>query len=282
MQEPRTLMTGIAFGESPRWHDGRLWFSDWGAGEVIAVDTTGRSEVITRIDGFPFCIDFLPDGRLLVVSPGERNLLRREADGSFVTHVELAHLSELGWNDIGVDSHGNVFVGNVNFAFGRGGEYQPGMVAVARPDGSAEQVADGLAFPNGIMVSADDSTLIVAESYGRCLTGFDIAADGTLSGRRVWADLGAAAAPDGICVDAEGAVWYGDVPNRCCVRVAEGGEVLQRFDLEHGCFSCALGGDDGRQLFMVVRSWAGSAGMDFSDRGGRVLVVDVDVPGLDR
>src|SRR5215211_5412476 len=270
-------MTDIMFGESPRWHGDRLWFSDWGAQEIIAVDLEGKSEVIVRVPSFPFCIDWLPDGRLLIVSARDRLLLRREPDGSLVTHAELGSLSDHPWNDIVVDGRGNAYVGNIGFDFPEG-EFAPGILALVTPEGSARQVADGLAFPNGIVVSPDNSTLICAESYGKRLTAFDIAADGSLSDQRVWADLGDGV-PDGICVDAEGAVWYGDVPNKRCVRVAEGGEVLQTIELDRGCFACALGGADRRTLFMVATEWIDTANMAQGPRTGQVLTVETPVPG---
>ena len=278
MPEPQTLMTDISFGESPRWHDGRLWFSDWGTQEVIAVDPEGKSEVTVRVPSSPFCIDWLPDGRLLVVSARDRLLLRREPDGSLVTHADLSCISDHPWNDIVVDGRGNAYVGNIGFDF-PGGEFGPGTVASVTPDGSARQVADGVAFPNGMVVTPDNSTLILAESYGNRLTAFDIGADGGLSNRRVWADL-ADGVPDGICLDAEGAVWYADVPNRRCVRVREGGEVLRTIDLDRGCFACMLGGLDGRTLFMVAREWHGfeSAATD-EERTGRILTAPAPAAG---
>src|SRR5215211_6573421 len=206
MSEVRILMTGLAFGESPRWHEGRLWFSNWGAQEVVAVDADGNSEVVTRVPTtLPFSIDWLPDGRLLIVSGPEGLLLRMEPDASLVTHIDLTGISDKGWNEIVVDGRSNAYVNGAGFDLMAGEEFAP-----------------GIAFPNGMAVTPDNSTLIVAESYGKRLTAFDIAADGGLSSRRVWADLGGGV-PDGICVDAEGAVWYGDVPNKRCVRVREGG-----------------------------------------------------------
>src|SRR3954447_14020888 len=244
MSELRVVLSGITFGESPRWHDGRLWLSDWGAQQVLAVDVDGNSELIVEVDfpSFPMCIDFLPDGRLLIVSGREGRVLRREPDGSLVTHADLGRLADKQhpWNDIVVDGRGNAYINNQGFDF-PGGEFAPGTIALLTPDGSARQVADGIAFPNGMAVTPDNSTLICAESYGKRLTAYDIAADGSLSNRRVWADLGDGV-PDGICVDAEGAVWYGDVPNKRCVRVREGGEVLQTIELDRGCFACMLGG----------------------------------------
>jgi hypothetical protein len=199
--EVQTLMTGIAFGESPRWHDDRLWFSDWGAQEVVAVDLDGNSEVIVRVPfpSFPMCIDWLPDGRLLIVSGRDGLLVCREPDGSLGTHANLGGLAEREhpWNEIVVDGRGNAYVNNQGFEF-PGGEFAPGTVALLTPDGTARQVAAGIAFPNGMAVTPDNSTLIVAESYGNKLTAFDIAPDGGLSNRRVWADLDDGV-PDGIC-----------------------------------------------------------------------------------
>jgi sugar lactone lactonase YvrE len=277
MPEPQALMTGIAFGESPRWHDDRLWFSDWAAQELIALDLQGNSEVILRVRSFPFCVDWLPNGRLLIVSASDRRLLRREPDGSIVTHADLSNLSNHPWNDIVVDGRGNTYVDNIGFDF-PGGEFAPGILALVTPDGSARQVADGVAFPNGIVVTPDNSTLILAESYANRLTAFDIAADGTLSNRRLWADLDRGV-PDGICIDAENAVWYADVPNMRCVRVREGGEVLQTIDLDRGCFACMLGGSDRKTLFMVAREWRGPASMAAPERTGQVLTVKVSTPG---
>ncbi len=270
MPEPRTLTGGIAFGESPRWHEDRLWFSDWGTQEIVAVDPQGNSEVMVQAaTSAPFCIDWLPDGRLLVVSGSEARLLRREPDGSLVDHADLSGLSRHPWNDIVVDGRGSAYVGNIGFDF-PAGEFAPGTLALVTPDGEARQVADGLAFPNGIVVTPDDSTLIVAESYGGRLTAFDIGDDGGLSNRRVWADLDGGA-PDGICLDAEGAVWYADVPNERCVRVREGGEVLQTIDLDRGCFACMLGGQDGKTLFMVAREWRGLESATEEGRTGQIL-----------
>jgi sugar lactone lactonase YvrE len=275
--ELQTLMSDLAFPESPRWRDDRLWVSDWGAGEVIAVDLEGNSEVIVRHPSFPMCIDWLPDGRLLIVSAGDGLLLRLERDGSLVTHADLTGLADHPWNDIVVDGRGNAYVNNIGFDF-PGGEVALGTLALVTPDGSARQVADGVAFPNGMAVTSDNSTLILAESYGNKLTAFDIAADGGLSNRRLWADLDDGA-PDGICLDAENAVWYGDVPHKRCVRVREGGEVLQTIDLDRGCFACMLGGADRRTLFMTANDWRGPASMADGKRMGQVLSVEAPAPG---
>jgi sugar lactone lactonase YvrE len=277
--EPEILMTGIAFGEQPRWHGDRLWFSDWGPPEVIAVDLEGKSEVILRAPSFPCCVDWLPDGRLLLVSAREGLLVRRESDGSLVTHADLSRLSDpAAGNELVVDGRGNAYINGGGFDLMAGAEFAPGIVALVTPDGSARQVADGLAFPNGMLVTPDNSTLIVAESYAKRLTAFDIAADGSLSNRRVWADL-QDGVPDGICLDAENAVWYGDVPNKRCVRVHEGGEVLQTIELDRGCFACALGGADRKTLFMMATEWNGPANMFAEPRTGQVLTAQAPAPG---
>ena len=280
MTEFHTLMTGIVFGEQPRWHEDRLWFSDWGPPEVIAVDLDGNSEVMLEAPSFPCCVDWLPDGRLLLVSARDGLLLRRELDGSLVTHGDLTGVSDPPpGNELVVDGRGNAYVNGPGFDMMAGAEFAPGGVALVTPDGSARQVADEIAFPNGMLVTLDNTTLIVADSYGKCLTAFDVAADGSLSNRRVWADLGDGV-PDGICLDAEGAVWYGDVPNQRCVRVGEGGEVLQTVELDRGCFACALGGADRSTLFMMATEWHGPENMLQGPRTGQVLSIEAPAPGV--
>lgn len=278
----QTLMRGLAFGESPRWGpDGRLWLADWGTREIVAIDLDGNSEVVAQLE-FPsfqaICFDWTADGRLLVVSAREGKVLRRDQDGSFVTHADLAPGGRPLWNEIVVDGRGNAYVNSIGFDFAGGEEPAPGAIALVGPDGSVERVGEGVAFPNGMAVTSDNSTLICAESYAGKLTAFDIGADGGLSNQRVWADLGDGV-PDGICVDAEGAVWYGDVPNKCCVRVREGGEVLETLDLDLGCFACMLGGEHRTTLFIVVREWLGPASMSDEGRSGQVLTREVSVPG---
>jgi sugar lactone lactonase YvrE len=277
---PKVLLRGVVFGEQPRWHDGRLWFSDWGPGEVIAVGLDGRSEVMLRVGSFPCCADWLPDGRLLVVSTRDGLLLRQEPDRSLVTHANLATVSNPpAGNELVVDARGNAYVNGGGFNLAAGEQFAPGIIALATPDGSVRQVADGLAFPNGMLITEDGEMLIVAESYARRLTAFDVETDGSLSNRRVWADLGAGV-PDGICLDAEAAVWYGDVPNKRCVRVREGGEVLQTIGLDRGCFACALGGADRRTLFMVATEWNGPEQMFAEPRTGQLLVAEAPFPGV--
>jgi sugar lactone lactonase YvrE len=251
-------------GESPRWHNGRLWVCDWGAQQIVAVDQSGGAEVVAEGDfGLPFCIDWLPDGRLLVVAGRRHLLLRREPDGSWTTHADLGGISTGAWNEIVVDGRGNIYV--------NGGS---GNIALVAPDGSVRQVADEIAFPNGMTITADNETLILADSFGRCLTAFRIAADGSLVNRRIWAALDGY--PDGICIDSENMVWYADVPNQRCVRVREGGEVLQTVNLDRGCFACMLGGSDNHTLSLVANEWRGMENIAAvaQEKTGQVLAVE--------
>ena len=248
-------------------------FSDWGAHEVIALDPTGGHEVVVRVASFPMCIDFLPDGRLLVVDSAQRRLLRREPDGSMVTHANLASISEKPWNDIVVDARGNAYVNNIGFDF-PGGEPAPGVIVLVTPEGAARTVADDLAFPNGMAITEDGGTLIVAESHGGRLTAHDIGPEGDLGNRRIWAATGDDH-PDGICIDAEAAVWYADVANRHCVRVREGGEVLARVELDRGAFACTLSRDDTPQLYVVGQQYRGPQP---AEPTGQVVVFPAPAP----
>ena len=251
MLEAQPLLTGLVIGESPRWHEGRLWFAHWGTGEIVAVDLEGNSEVVGQGPaGLGWSIDWLPDGRLLVTGEG---LTRRDPDGSMVPHADLSSLGVSGFNEIVVDGRGNIYInGGADFEPGAG--EAPGIIALITQDGAVRRVADGIAFPNGMAVTPDNSTLIVAESFATRLTAFDIADDGELSNRRAWAD---GVGPDGICIDAEGAVWtgVGGFGENLVGRVRDGGEVLERVQLGMPCFASMLGGDDGQTLFMLVADW---------------------------
>jgi sugar lactone lactonase YvrE len=282
LRETRVLLRGLGMGESPRWHDGRLWFSDWGTNEIVAVDLNGNSVVMGRGGGGSgWAANWLPDGRTLIT--GE-DLIRVEPDGSRVRHADLSHISPYGWSEITVDGRGNIYLDSINFDFADFGDVMasgkaPGKIALVTPDGEAHEVADGLAFPNGMVVTSDNGTLIVAESFARRLTAFDIADDGSLLNRRVWADV----TGDGICMDAEGAVWCSDVgpdEGSVCQRVREGGEVVDRIEIDRPCYACMLGGEDGTTLFMVVAKWFGPDRMDELMRAktGRILTARVDAP----
>lgn len=274
MNEVQTLLTGRGLLESPRWHGDRLYVSDWSAGEVIGVDLVGHTEVIARVDSLPLCTAWLPGGELVIVSSTDGRLLRRKADGSLVEH---RNLGRPGWNDIVVDGRGNAYVNGAGFNPMAGEEFKPGAVTLVAADGSVRTVADDIAFPNGMAVTPDNGTLIVADSYRHCLMAFDIGATGDLFNRRVWADLGVGT-PDGICIDEHLAVWYADVPGKRCVHVAEGGGVLRTVDVDRGCFACALGGSDGTTLFIAAAQWRGMSEL-VAPGSGQVLTVDVEVPG---
>jgi sugar lactone lactonase YvrE len=246
------LLTGLKIGESARRHDGRLWLSNWGAREILAVDLDGRAEVVATVPTtIPFSIDWLPDGRLLVVSGPEGRLLRQEPDGSLVDHADLGVL-DANLNELVVDGRGNIYVnGGTDFHPGEG--EAPGFVALVTPDGRVRRVADGLAFPNGMAVTPDEETLIVSESFAGTLTAFDIGPDGSLANRRVWAPVPG----DGIVMDTDGAVWTPgwNEAGPACLRVAEGGEILDTVPLDRAGFACTLGGTDGRTLFMLAADW---------------------------
>ena len=219
------LVNGLGQLESPRWHEGRLWVADWTAGLIRAIDAAGHGEVVAEHHSLPLCFDFLPDATLVLASGPQRALLRMTPDGTFARYADLSALSRYPSNDIVIDGRGNTYVNNVNFDFVTRpvpGDIAPGFVALVTPDGQARVVAEDLAFPNGMAVTADNATLVVAESYRHQLTAFDIGSDGSLANRRVWAQVGGHS-PDGICLDRDGAAWYADVGDRCCVRVAEGG-----------------------------------------------------------
>lgn len=268
------VVEGVVFGECPRWHDGRLWFSDWGAGRVLSVAADGGTVVEAEVASFPLCIDFLPDGRLVLVSSADRALLRREPEGSLVPYADLAPVSTKPWNDIVVDVHGGAYVNSIGFRF-PGEDYAPGLLVHVGAAGTVTQVAEGLAFPNGMAISEDGSTLIVAESYAEQLTAFDVADDGTLSGRRVWAAT-PGEHPDGICVDATGAVWFADVGRRHCLRVREGGEVLTTVELDRGAFACTLSREGDPTLYVTGQDWGGPDAVG----GATGQVVAVPAPAL--
>lgn len=280
-----TVITGLGLLESPRWHDGRLWVADWTAGLIRAIRPAGSVQVVLEHRSLPMCFDFLPhlpaNESLVLTSSSQRALLRLSEHGTLTRYADLSALSPYGCNDIVIDGRGNTYVNNVNFDFAAGppaGAHAPGFVALVTRDRRAQLVADDLAFPNGMAVTADNATLIVAESYRHRLTAFDIGADGSLSNRRVWAEVGGHS-PDGICLDRDGAAWYADVGDRCCVRVAQGGEVLQRVQLDRGAFACMLGGTDGSTLFVAGAHWPGPRHlMNYTEWDGMVVSVSAPAP----
>jgi sugar lactone lactonase YvrE len=276
----RTLCSGLAMVEGARWHEGRLWFAHWGVGEVVAVDLDGTTEVVSP--GPPrmgWAFDWLPDGRRITTGAA---VTRLEADGTTTT------LREQAANEVVIDPAGHVFVDGFDFDFLGGGTPEPGWIDLVAPDGTSRRVAEDIQFPNGMVVTPDGSTLVVAESFAGRLTAFTIGDDGSLTHRRVWAD---GLAPDGLAIDAEGGIWVqtadtaahtGDPasPAGACVRVLDGGEITHRVEVDLPCFACGLGGPDGRQLFLLCNEWEGieQAQAVLARRSARILVTDVPVP----
>jgi sugar lactone lactonase YvrE len=280
--DTRVLLDGLAMPEGPRWHDGRLWFCNWGAGEIIAVDADGNTELHPGRDGLGWSIDWLPDGRMLMT--GE-DVVRVAPDGSLVRHADLTRISTYGWNEMTIDGRGNVYVNTLNFDFADFNEVlasgqAPGKIAMITPDGDAREVAGAIAFPNGMVITPDNRTLIVAESFAARLTAFDIAEDGSLSNRRVWAD---GVGPDGICLDADGCIWAssGNMA-RDAARIREGGEIVDRIDLGRSCFATMLGGPERRTLYMLTAEWGGTGAIEevVASRSGQVLVADAPAAGV--
>ena len=274
----KTLVDKLVFGESPRWHEGQLWFSDMHAQTVMRVGLDGTCEKVVDVPNRPSGLGWLPDGRLLIVSMVDKRLLRLEGN-QLVEHADLSNIATWHCNDMVVDNQGNAYVGN----FGYDLEVEePVLVeatmALVTIDGTVKPAADGLIFPNGSVITPDGKTLIVAETFGNKLTAFSIQPDGSLSNRRIFADLGSNS-PDGICLDAEGAVWVAEPLAGECFRVLDGGEVTHRISTDRGCFACMLGGEDRKTLFLCTAD-------DFireivlEARSGKIEMVEVDVPGV--
>jgi len=277
--ELQTLVGGRAFLEGPRWRDGALYVSDMHAHEVLRVTTDGAVEVIARLgDSSPSGLGWLPDGSLLVVSMDDRRLVRVDADGTVAEHADVSDLAPHEINDMVVDGAGHAFVSQFGYDFHGGGKPTAAPLLRVDPDGSARAVTDGLKMPNGMVITADGATLVVAESAGRCLTGFDLADDGTLSNRRLWADLPEGDYPDGICIDADDAIWIAGPASDRFVRVREGGEVTDVVETPgRHAIACAIGGDDGRTLFCCTSPTQGQPDRSRAERGSKVETVTVSV-----
>ncbi len=270
------LLDGLMFPEGPRWHEGRLWFSDMHAHNVLAVDLNGNVETIVEVPNRPSGLGWLPDGRLLVVSMTDRRLLRLDPEGL----AEVADLQDLAsnhCNDMVVDRQGRAYIGNFGFALDEGAPRALAEIVLVTPEGEARVVADKMAFPNGTVITPDGQTLIVGESAGACLTAFDIQTDGSLTNRRVWAAL-EGAVPDGICLDAEGAIWVASPISGEALRVREGGEVTDRVKVATQAYACMLGGPERRTL-CVLTAKSSSPDEVQTQKAGRIEIVEVEVPG---
>lgn len=279
MAELRTLLAGLAFPEGPRWHDDRLWFSDQHDHHVYAMTADGRAEQIVEVPQQPSGLGWLPDGSMLVVSMLDRRVLRLDGD-ALVEHADISGLTEWTCNDMVVDRRGRAYVGNFGFDMYGGGKPASTTVIAVDPDGRSWIAADDVRFPNGTVVTPDGRTLIVGESMGSSLLAFDVDDDGTLTNRREWASLREhAATADGICLDAEGAIWVACPFSNRVLRVAEGGELLADLPTGRGTYACALGGADRRTLFVCTAEGHGPEECR-AKRAGRIDAIDVDVPGV--
>lgn len=274
----KTLVDGLAFGEGPRWHEDRLWFSDMHSQCVMVADLDGRTEIICHVEGDPSGLGWLPDGRLLIVSMRDRRLLRLDQAGL----MEAADISELSsWycNDMVVDAQGRAYIGNFGFDLHNNAKPRPAEIVLVLPNGAARAVADDVMFPNGSVITPDGQTLIVGETFGGGLSAFDIEEDGSLSNKRQWAKI-EGAVPDGICLDAEGAIWVASPVSAEVFRIHEGGEVSQRIPVSGGAqaFACMLGGQDRKTLFVLTAS-SSQPDECKAKRDGKIELVEVDVPG---
>jgi sugar lactone lactonase YvrE len=278
MANLRTLLGGRAFLEGPRWHDGALYVSDMHAHEVLRVATDGAVDVLARLDAAPSGLGWLPDGSMLIVSMDDRRILRRGDDGSLTQHADLSELASHAINDMVVDGAGHAFVSQFGCDLFGGEVPKPAPLLRVDPDGSAHEVTDGLRFANGMVVTADGRTLVVAESAGRCLTAFSLAPDGALSDRRLWADLPETDYPDGICIDAEDAIWVSGPASDRFMRVRVGGDVTDIVETRgRHAIACALGGDDGRTLFCCTSTTVGEPDKSRATRGAQIETVTVPV-----
>lgn len=271
----RLVARELGFAEGPRWRDGQLWFSDFGSRAVWTVGDDGEVRRVVDVAARPSGLGWLPDGRLLIVSMEDRRLLRLE-NGELVEHADLSGLATFMCNDMVVDAQGRAYVGN--FGFDRRAnppqQPRPAEIVLVTTSGEARVVDDEVMFPNGSVITPGGATLIVAETFGGRLTAFDIQPDGSLANRRTWASL-PGRFPDGICLDAEGAIWVADARGRTCLRVAEGGEVLDQVDTGRNCYACMLGGSERRILFLCIADGSEHAGT----RTAVIEAVEVEVPG---
>jgi sugar lactone lactonase YvrE len=265
----------LAFPESPRWHEGELFLSEKRAGRVLAIDSGGAARTVAEIEGEPGGLGWTRDDDLLVVAMARRCVVRVDGDGAQSVYADLSSVTTCKCNDMIVDDLGNAYVGDFGYDLLAGAPPAPGVLALARPDGTSTVVAADVHFPNGCAITSDGE-LIVAESAANRLTAFRIEDDGSLAGRRTFADLDGVT-PDGICLDAEGAVWVADPLHNAVVRVADGGEQLDRRETSQGAFACELGGDDGHALFVCTYDAAASAS-PHPQPIGRVEMTHVEVP----
>jgi sugar lactone lactonase YvrE len=277
MTDTTVVLEDLVFPEGPRWHEGRLFFSDQHDHRVVAMTPDGKAETVVEVPQQPSGLGWLPDGHMLVVSMLDRRVLRLEG-GALVEHADLSALATGACNDMVVDAEGRAYVGHFGFDMYAGEGPQEASIILVQPNGSVSVAADGIKFPNGTVITPDGATLIVGESWGLQLTAFRVGADGALGERRTFAKL-QGAAPDGICLDAEGAVWIASPGDGRCLRVAEGGEILAEVQTSaKGAFACMLGGDDRTTLYICTAPDHVPSEVR-KQRGGRIERIEVHVPG---
>jgi sugar lactone lactonase YvrE len=275
MRTLKVLIDGLAFPEGPRWHDGKFFFSDMHAHQVVAVDMAGKREVICEVPNRPSGLGWRPDGRMLVVSMTDRKLMRLDRDGLKML-ADMSKLAPFDCNDMVVDKEGRAYVGNFGYDLHANAKPRGTTLVMVAPDGNARVVAEELMFPNGAVIMPDGKTLIVGESFGRKLTAFDVTGDGSLKNQRVWAYL-VKSIPDGICLDAENAIWVACPTASEVIRVKQGGDVTERIKVETDAFACMLGGPDGRTLFVATAANSDPEKCR-ADRTGRIEMTQVEVP----
>ncbi len=263
------FLEGLKFPEGPRWHDNKLWFSDMEDHKVITVDMDGNSEIIIERPNRVSGLGWLPDGKLLIVSMEERKLLRLDTDG-IKEVADLSKLSTFYLNDMVVDKFGRAYVGNFGFDYFNSKPFVSAELIMVTTDGNAQIVAHDMAFPNGTVITPDDRILIVGETFAARLTAFDIMEDGSLSNRRIWANL-KTLAPDGICLDKEEGIWVAAPGRHRVVRVLEGGKITHVVKIENDAYACMLGGPDRKTLFIATSTHTRDE--------GRIEYVEVDIPG---
>ena len=284
----QTLMDGLTFGEGPRWHEDKFYFSDFYSHKVYTLDLKGNHEVIVEVPNQPSGLGWMPDGTMLIVSMKDRKLLSFR-DKTLEERADLSGLAGFHCNDMVVDSKGNAYIGNFGFNTYEGEEVKSTNLILVRPGEEPCIAADNILFPNGTVITEDEKTLVVGETYAAKLTAFDINEDASLSNRRVWADLtqsiddGNVPVPDGMCLDAEGAIWVASPSTADVIRVKEGGEILERIPVETNAYACMLGGKDRKTLFICTSN---ASGVDpdsaLREKSGKIEIVEVEVPGVGR
>ena len=284
----QTLMDGLTFGEGPRWHEDKFYFSDFYSHKVYTLDLEGNYEVIVEVPNQPSGLGWMPDGTMLIVSMKDRKLLSFR-DNALEERADLSGLAGFHCNDMVVDSKGNAYIGNFGFNTYEGEEVKSTNLILVRPGEEPCVAADNILFPNGTVITEDEKTLVVGETYAAKLTAFDVNEDASLSNRRVWADLtqsidnGNVPVPDGMCLDAEGAIWVASPSTADVIRVKEGGEILERIPVKTNAYACMLGGKDRKTLFICTSN---ASGVDpdsaLREKSGKIEIVEVEVPGVGR